>query len=536
MSCGRLKAIPSQEDDGPREQESEYFQEDRYTLQEMTPDMVHFGSIPELVVAEEIENVRRIVDSELTGSHDAQTLRALIKVCENAMKQYRRTRPEASTQGKRRAREILEGKKDETGKRVGKGRIPCHPVLREVELKRMRMIGTNAHHMDELKQREEFLLSLSNFRPKETVLEAFVTGGGKEVGVHSHIDKGRTTQSAKKNDLNLALSAMKGMRREMKIARDKSATLIVAGSQDLQTNQFTGLTTDTEDHRDSNHIRFNKSSIQVENGNVRDDDLKDIDRGSKIKISKAVRRKMKKNPNERDTSYFTNFQSDKTKLKRGSDFRDEAYYIDHDSSKDKDTALRSLEIEKAMQPSSSTTKDSFSSAMKLEEAILDIVGDENVDLVQQHRINRWDKSKRKYVQTTLGSELSGDSKSKKIRLESGQSVKKDKMKLGDLYEKWQRKTNKSVGRVGVFDDEYTGTGQGTRIGKVENADSHKIKAPVDGERNAVQIKKQREAEKKMRLKNMKRVDRRRLEGKVRAERNKRAADKTSMKKKLVPRK
>ena len=26
------------------------------------------------------------------------------------------------------------------------------------------------------------------------------------------------------------------------------------------------------------------------------------------------------------------------------------------------------------------------------------------------------------------------------------------MKLGELYEKWQKKNNKSIGRMGVFDD------------------------------------------------------------------------------------
>jgi len=526
LSCGRVEAKPSREDDAPKEKESEYFQEDQYTLQDMTPDMVHFGSIPELVVAEEIENVRRIVDSELTGSHDAQTLRTLVKVCENAMKQYRRSRPEASNEGKRRARDILEGKKDQTGKRIAKGRIPCHPVLRNVELKRMFTMGANAQHMDQLKQREEFLQSLSNFRPKETVFEAFATGGGKDVGVLSHIDKGRTTHAAKKNDSSLALSAMKGMRRQMKMVTDKSAKLIVAGSQEAPLTKVMDPIEDVQGQSDNADFGCNQLSLKVDTWNAGNDEYSVLEQGSKRRISKAVRRKMKKHAGEYHESYSTTLDSEKTKLKRGTDFRDKEFYIDHDLSKDNDAALRSREIEKAMQPSSSTAKDSFSSAMRLEEAMLDIVGDENVDLVQRHRINRWDKSKRKYVQTTLGSELSGDSRSKKIRLESGQNVKKDKMKLGELYEKWQRKTNKTVGRLGVFDDGDTSTGQDTRTGKIKNSEASKNKATVDGAKSAVQIKKQRDSEKKMKLKNMKRVDRRRLEGKARVDRNKRDEDKS----------
>ena len=45
------------------------------------------------------------------------------------------------------------------------------------------------------------------------------------------------------------------------------------------------------------------------------------------------------------------------------------------------------------------------SALKLQESILDIVGDDQADLVKQHRLMRWDKSKRKYVQTTIGAEV-----------------------------------------------------------------------------------------------------------------------------------
>ena len=54
-----------------------------YTLEGMTPEMVHYGSVPESVLVEEVENVRRIVDSEFAGSNDAEMLRNLTKVCNN---------------------------------------------------------------------------------------------------------------------------------------------------------------------------------------------------------------------------------------------------------------------------------------------------------------------------------------------------------------------------------------------------------------------------------------------------------------------
>ena len=72
----------------------------------------------------------------------------------------------------------------------------------------------------------------------------------------------------------------------------------------------------------------------------------------------------------------------------------------------------------------------------MEEAMMDIVGDENDELVRKQRMMRWDKSKRKYVQTTVGEELSGESKSKKTRLENGTLAKNHKttphISVGDL--------------------------------------------------------------------------------------------------------
>ena len=61
--------------------------------------------------------------------------------------------------------------------------------------------------------------------------------------------------------------------------------------------------------------------------------------------------------------------------------------------------------------------------------MLDIVGDENVNLINRQRMMRWDKSKQKYVQTTVGDELSGESKTKRTRLESGQLVSRKQAQI-----------------------------------------------------------------------------------------------------------
>ena len=495
------------------------------------------------------------------------------------MKQYRRSRPEASKEGVRRAKALLEGDKEAgTGRRVlnSDGGVPVHPLLRRIEIDKLEAtLGQSssdassktdgettviAQHrkrdeiarkkLSDLKKRQEFLRAMSNFRPKETVFEAFATGGGKDLILSSQVDRCLT----KRNDGSAAaLTAMKGMRRQMKIARDKGSALVIAGSKTAQLLNGESVEEQNEEETDD------RGGDGFDHGDV-EDDVELIDEDGKVikegataspgtttvpingegkrRLSKAERKKMKKDPNfkpnptsEKDMA--TSTQDDvttslaltlkKAKSKRGADFRDSLHFIENDSTSDTVAAARSRRIEAALQPSASSNSKSVTSlAYRIEENMLDIVGDENVDLVKRQRIMRWDKSKRKYVQTTVGDELSGDSKSKKMRLESGQLVKSDKLKLGELYEKWQKKTNRSIGRVGVFDDvaEDADGGVGEFVSKKgqkgSNNNSNR-KRTDDVKKTAVTIRKEREEKEKMRIKNMKRADRRKFESKQRAE-------------------
>ena len=469
-----------------------------YTLSEMTPEMVHYGSIPESIMTREVENARRVIDSELTGSNEAESLRALTRVCKNAMKQYLKSRPEASREGVRRAKAILEGERQETGKRVGGGAILPHPLLYGMErrdfLERKKNGKVDAlHDLGNLKKREEFLRAMSNFRPKETVFEAFATGGGKDSRVASQVDRGRTS-GVKKHDSSAAFSAMKSMRRQMRMAHDKGSSLVVAGTANAQL-----LSGDAEEGCD----KSGEEPMQVKLAAKPVAKAKPAD--TKRRLSKAERKKLKKGQ-KIDTSKSTE-TGKKGKNMRGDDFKDMTFFIENDLTPDTAAAARSRQIEAAMQPSSASNMKN--GAIRLEEAMVDILGDEQTDLVQRQRMMRWDKSKRKYIQTTVGSELSGDSKSKKLRLESGQVVKSSKMKLGELYEKWQKKTNRSIGRSGVFDDvtetdHDSGFSSGFVVASGKDGKGEKPKT-------ASQIRKEREAKADVRLKNMKRSDRKRVE-------------------------
>ncbi|KAL7509512.1 hypothetical protein ACHAXN_007812 [Cyclotella atomus] len=535
-------------EEGDGEQEEVEHDEMVYTIDEMTPDMVHYGCVPELVLVEEVENVRRMVDSEMAGSNDAEMLRNLSRVCSNAMKQYRRSRPEASKEGVRRSKALLEGDKEATGKRQldTRGGIPSHPLLRAVELKKIKASvgydstdenkaassGTKQQQQEEmankklsdLKKRQEFLVAMANFRPKETVFEAFATGGGRDLVWNSQVDKTTNGSAA-------ALVAMKSMRRQMKMARDKGNALVIAGSKSAQ--MMNGEVVELGEDALAYEVNEQSQTIGDECIPTKDNTAiaNTATEDGKRRLSKAERKKMKKDPKYKpDLSLDASIQpsggaSKKAKAKRGEDFRDNLHFIENDFTPDSAAAARDRQIEAAMQPSaSSNSKGTSALAYRLEENMLDIVGDEHVDMVKRQRMMRWDKSKRKYVQTTVGDELSGDSKSKKMRLESGQLVKSDKVKLGELYEKWQKKTNKSIGRVGVFDDVIEDTGAGvpsrenTSKGQKGKGKNSSKSSSGDDRRTAVSIRKEREKKENMRVKNMKKEDRQKLERKKREER------------------
>jgi ATP-dependent RNA helicase DDX54/DBP10 len=505
-----------------------------YTLDEMTPDMVHYGSVPESVLNREVENVSRIVNAEMTRSQDAESLRALTKVCVNAMKQYRRTRPEASRDAVRRAKAILEGDKHLGGQRLHDGAIPPHPLLRGMELKMIKEQASKSTGdvdagalLDSLKKRDDFLKALTNFRPKESVFETFATGGHVKEGVASHLDKGRTTSKGK-NDSSAALAAMKSMRRQMRMARDKGSALVVAGTA------AAGQISDP----DQNHEQKSDvlGDLKILGG---DSPVGASASDGKKRLSRAERKQMKKRgafPGNTLCEQPIQQESPEqrpTKLLRGADFRDPEFFITNEATTNPEQVHRSRQVEAAMQPSAaSTIRGTVGKALRLEETMLDLVGDENEDMVKKQRMTRWDKAKRKYVSTTVGSELSGESKTKKTRLESGQLVKTGKLKLGELYEKWQKKTHRSVGRTGVFDDAEDGGGAGFSPKKNRNkqvgvGDSAPRKR--DEVKTSVEIRKERERRQNMKMKNMKKSTRRVLEQKKGEKARGKGASRTSRK-------
>ncbi len=120
-----------------------------YDVSEITPANTHFGSFPQRVLDDEVETTRQLI----TRSHQSE-LQQLENVALNAEKQYKRMRTDPDKRSIKASKQLNIGH--------------IHPMLRKFD-------GGQA----EL-EKKEYINAMSNFRPKETILE--VLGKGTKVG------------------------------------------------------------------------------------------------------------------------------------------------------------------------------------------------------------------------------------------------------------------------------------------------------------------------------------------------------------------
>lgn len=212
------------------------------------------------------------------------------------------------------------------------------------------------------------------------------------------IDRTRNTKTIDGNTLTI----MKAMRRQLKLVQNKNS-MVVAGSNTakIQNGEFVEDDAVPEGRDDAT------DNFVISNPTTKDMAAppKNPPVVSKRRLSKAERKRLKagKAIIADDDTGGSN-KKEKHKLKNN--FRDTCNYISFDNQAHNATE-REKHMENQLLPSATESKyDLKVNALRLQESILDIVGDEQEDMVKQQRVMRWDKSKRKYIQTTIGEEVS----------------------------------------------------------------------------------------------------------------------------------
>ena len=124
-----------------------------YTLGEMTPDMIHAGPLPQLVLDQENEFVEQ-------SNNDNEHIQMAAKIADNGMKAYRRTRSEASHHGVTLAKKLIKGDR----------LVNIHPLISGEDPERCNK---------DIIEQTNFIRVLQTFRPATTVFE---TGGTQATG------------------------------------------------------------------------------------------------------------------------------------------------------------------------------------------------------------------------------------------------------------------------------------------------------------------------------------------------------------------
>ena len=163
-----------------------------YKLEEMTPDMVHYGGFPQHLLDEENESLRLLMES------NGGVLASLWKVCENGMKQYRRTRPDPSKNAIRRAKELnldhvhpllLGSNPSRIAGRYAWAWMAMHKSM--TDLLCLPVPISLGGSVQDMKAKDDMVKMLQGFRPQQTILEVQKSDGGS-------LYKGLTTGRGKK--------------------------------------------------------------------------------------------------------------------------------------------------------------------------------------------------------------------------------------------------------------------------------------------------------------------------------------------------
>jgi CO dehydrogenase/acetyl-CoA synthase alpha subunit len=81
------------------------------------------------------------------------------------------------------------------------------------------------------------------------------------------------------------------------------------------------------------------------------------------------------------------------------------------------------------------------SAAFMESAMLDISPEDQLDMARKKKITHWDEKKRKFVKQTMAEMAEAGKKGiKRLRSESGIGSKTGSKTMGELYEKWKKKS------------------------------------------------------------------------------------------------
>lgn len=345
-----------------------------YTLSTMTPSMIHTGIFPPDILAEEADSL----DSMIAESMELQIL---WRISENGMKQYRRTRPEATRTGIKIAKKISKTN----------GVKYIHPLIAGVDPKRC---------SQDVLDKALFIKHLQSFRPAQTVFES---------GIGTGVSSGGSKTGAKRNsEDSYGVQIMRALRREVSSALERNRKNITSEDllhdinqqqEDDSGDEIEGRPDDEDDGLDG--IGIDEFHMEDE---IETQEQSENAHQEKRRLSKAERKRIKKNVTNTSIVAQPIYPSDENvfiedsanRSKKTQSYIDSKYYMKYGT---EDEVANY--VEDTLQPQSGLRSHEASSARMLENAMLDITPDDALEMNKKKKMLRWDAKKRKFVKVTF---------------------------------------------------------------------------------------------------------------------------------------
>ena len=415
-----------------------------YTLQTMLPDWIHTGVLPQDVLDEENDFIKRALA-------DCDNLQTMANIGDNAMKQYRRTRSEASRDGVSIAKKLSKANAIRS----------IHPLIAGCDPRRC---------TQSVSDKQAFVRMLQTFRPASTVFESGIgLGTGTQV-VKGKRKKGSVEAHGVEVMRQLRKSVAPALERAKKSVERIDAGQLAAEGDDEEgagSSSFGLASTTTWEQLEQEQAADNVLSwddelevaavgggaVGVSTGRRRgrqdeeEDARVDVSDPSETpetlnkvpRLSIAERKKLKKsgltqaeiaevaarraeqhrhikastNSGGMGVGDAENYEaggfSSMSSAARPGQFIDTKHYMTYGT---EDEARNFAEA--SLQPQSGLKTADALNAAALEAAMLDVAPDNAVDINNKRRVNRWDAKKRKFVKVSA----TGREREQKSRVES----------------------------------------------------------------------------------------------------------------------
>ncbi len=518
---------------------------DGYTLHEFMPEYIHTGLLPQDALDEENDFLQRVLD-------DDDQFAIMARIANNGMMQYRRTRNEATQKGVSTAKKLVKNNDI----------VAIHPLICGMDPTRTKK---------DMVEKANFIRILQTFRPAQTVLE---TGIGSQTGSTIIKGKGKkgteetdgvSIMRALRKTTDMSLERNREKKKELyeeflksqaevgpivekgdtvshgeethkkeekKSKKNKKGQVIGSGDvwselEKISALEDGGIPLVTMDEYPAEDTSNTSASTKRAPGsskrkaNTQDNDADTIVGVSnsvpeaKVRMSAAERKKLKKSGNKSSShqNISSNLDDDDAATagplvdgyeKGSNNYADNKYYMAYGTEDAKaQFAEESLQVHSGLK-----TAEAQHAAM-MEAAMIDVNPDDAQDMNNKRRIMRWDAKKRKYVKQSLQeiANLKGNNKS---RSEGGTGKGKSAKPVGDMYNKWVKKTHREINTFKVMSDIGTDYGDNGANGRPMPKWKHNMDVPSEL-KNEDQIRKEHKIKDNLKMKNLPKEKRKSME-------------------------